>query len=81
MSPSRIRFVRRALHWAPAGATVVLAPKCAGCLALYLGVGTLFGLRLGGPEMCGASAALPAGAVVWLAATVALVLVGARRGK
>lgn len=76
MSPSRTRLVARALRWAPAGAVLALAPKCVGCLALYLGIGAVFGLKLGGPEICGEPASkFPVLAFAWFALCVSVSIV------
>ena len=53
---------------------MALAPKCVVCLAAYAGVGALCGVRLGGPELCGAAAGPSAGS------SVALALAGAAMG-
>ena len=67
MSPSQAEGWRGPVRWLGGGALLALAPKCLVCLAAYAGVGALFGVRLGGPELCGAAAGPSGGTVVALA--------------
>jgi len=55
---------RAKLPWLGGAALFALAPKCLLCLAAYLGLGTLFGLRLAALELCGTPAGPELGAVV-----------------
>src|SRR5262249_33257862 len=55
----RVERLRRVVHWVPAAAIVALAPKCFVCLVAYTSLGTGLGLRLGGPELCGAAKSAP----------------------
>jgi hypothetical protein len=47
-------------------ALLALAPKCALCVAAYVGLGAA--LRFGGPEICGASGAAAGHWLLWLPA-------------
>lgn len=62
MSLSRDKSSLRAIRWLAPAAALAFAPKCALCVAAYLGLGTALGL--GGPELCGVSAS--AGPGWWL---------------
>ena len=64
MSPRAPKSRRRWLRWLVPGTFVVLAPKCALCLAAYFGLGTAFGVT--GVELCGAAAETPAHLWPWL---------------
>ena len=75
---------RRAGHWLWPAALLALAPKCLLCVLAYVGLGSA--LRLGGPEICGASAGSPitwASALAWLGAAGGLGALGllARRRR
>jgi len=72
MSPSPVkRHPVRRLGWLGGTALGVLAPKCFACLAAYLGLGALIGLRAA-PEICGAAPSrFPLFAVFWFAAVIA----------
>jgi MYXO-CTERM domain-containing protein len=67
MLPSRTERWRGPIRWFSAAALFAAAPKCLVCLAAYAGVGAALGLKLGGPEICGASASPVAGSLAWLA--------------
>ncbi len=56
LSPQRTDTVRGWLRWVSAAALFALAPKCLVCLVAYAGLGAALGLKLGGPEFCGAPA-------------------------
>jgi hypothetical protein len=61
--PRRRGDLRRgAWRWLAPAALLALAPKCLLCVLAYAGLGAALGL--GGPEICGAPAAAPAG---WMA--------------
>ena len=64
---------RRLIRWVSAGTVFVLMPKCIACLAGYVGVGALFGIKLG-PEICGASADPAGSPYLWL--TILTLLIG-----
>ena len=90
MSSSRVEFFRssragRAVRWLLPAALLALTPKCLVCFAAYAGLGAALGL--GGPEICGASAASPgswAPSLAWLGgaavAGVIGVILGCKRG-
>ena len=65
MSSLRVELSRRAVRWLWPAALLALVPKCLLCVVAYAGLGA--GLGLGGPELCGASAASPASWVSSLA--------------
>lgn len=65
MSRSRTKLLRR-LGWLPLAAGFALMPKCLVCLAAYAGVGALLGIKLGGPEICGATASPAHEAIAWV---------------
>lgn len=67
MPQSRAESSQGWIRWLPAAAMLALAPKCVLCVAAYAGIGAFLGMRIGGPEICGASAAPPVGAIAWLA--------------
>ena len=67
MPSRRTEFSRRATRWLLPAAVLALAPKCLLCVLAYAGLGAALGL--GGPEICGASAGLPASwasSLAWL---------------
>jgi hypothetical protein len=57
MSSPRPEFSRRAVRWLLPAALLALTPKCIFCVLAYTGISVA--LRLGGPEICGASGGLP----------------------
>lgn len=67
--PGLLDRLRRAARWTPTVALFVAAPKCVACVAAYLGIGAALGLRFGAPEICGATASMPA---AWIASVAAL---------
>ena len=71
MSPSRTKSFRRWV-WLPVAVAFAAAPKCLLCLAAYAGVGALLGIKLAGPEICGAATSPLSNPIVWLAAAVSL---------
>lgn len=56
MSPSPVKHSRvRALRWLGGAALFAFVPKCLVCVTAYVGLAAAaFGLKLGGPELCGA---------------------------
>lgn len=46
---------------------VALVPKCLVCLATYVGLGALLGIRFAGTELCGATTGNELRADAWLA--------------
>jgi hypothetical protein len=79
MSPPRLEVRRRAARWLLPAAALVVAPKCFVCLAGYLGLGALLGVKLGAGarEICGASGDVAPAVATTVAA---LLLVGIATG-
>ncbi len=71
MSSQRTEFSRRAVRWLLPVALFALTPKCLLCVLAYAGLGAALGL--GGSEICGASAGLPAS---WVSSLAWLGVVG-----
>lgn len=69
---SRAEQARRSLRWGAAALALAVAPKCLLCLAAYAGIGTFLGVKLAGPEFCGAPAGPTGEAKVWFAAIGAI---------
>ncbi len=86
MSSRRTEFSCRAVRWLWPAALLALAPKCFLCALAYAGLGAA--LRLGGPEICGASADAPIPWIMvltWLGVASGLgtlgLLASCRRGR
>lgn len=71
MLPSRTKSVRRWV-WLPVAVVLAAAPKCLLCLAAYAGVGALLGLKLAGPEICGATASPLSGPIIWISVVASI---------
>ena len=71
------------LPWLGGAALFALAPKCLLCLAAYFGLGTVLGLRLAAPELCGGAASplSPAIAGLWLFSAAVLLGVAVWRRR
>jgi hypothetical protein len=70
-------FPRRAVRWLWPATLLAIAPKCVLCGLAYAGLGAALGL--GGPEICGASAASPiswATSLAWLGVAGGVATVG-----